>query len=59
MAREIITTELAPWPDAPLPQAVRVGQPVFVSGLTPFTREIGRAKGRLGWLKSPGDRGTR
>jgi len=32
---------------------------VFVSGLTPFTREIARAKGWLGWLKSPGDGGTR
>jgi len=40
VAGEIITTELAPRPDAPLSQAVRVGQLVFVSGLTPFTREI-------------------
>jgi hypothetical protein len=53
VAGEIITTELAPRPDAPLSQAVRVGQLVFVSGLTPFTREIARAKGWLGWLKSP------
>jgi enamine deaminase RidA (YjgF/YER057c/UK114 family) len=59
VAGEIITTELAPRPDAPLSQAVRVGQLVFVSGLTPFTREIARAKGWLGWLRSPGDGGTR
>jgi len=56
VAREIITTELASRPPAPLSQAVRVGQLVFVFGLTPFTRELGLAKG---WLKSPGDGGTR
>jgi enamine deaminase RidA (YjgF/YER057c/UK114 family) len=59
VAGEIITTELAPRPDAPLSQAVRVWQLVFVSRLAPFTREIARAKGWLGWLRSPGDGGTR
>lgn len=44
MAREIITTDLAPQPDAPISQAVRVGQLVFVSGITPFTKELSLAK---------------
>lgn len=44
MAREIIATDLAPQPDAPLSQAVRVGSLVFVSGITPFTKELTLAK---------------
>jgi 2-iminobutanoate/2-iminopropanoate deaminase len=44
MTRQIIATDLAPQPDAPISQAVRVGQLVFVSGITPFTRELGLAK---------------
>lgn len=45
MTREIIATDSAPHPDAPISQAVRVGQLVFVSGITPFTREMRLAKG--------------
>jgi reactive intermediate/imine deaminase len=44
MAREIIATDLAPQPDAPLSQAVRVGSLVFVSGITPFAKELTLAK---------------
>jgi 2-iminobutanoate/2-iminopropanoate deaminase len=44
MPREIVTTDLAPQPDAPISQAVRVGQLVFVSGITPFTQELKLAK---------------
>jgi len=45
MTREIIATDAAPHPDAPISQAVRVGQLVFVSGITPFTRDMRLAKG--------------
>ena len=45
MTRQIIVTDAAPQPDAPISQAVRVGQLVFVSGITPFTREMRLAKG--------------
>ena len=45
MTRQIIATDAAPHPDAPISQAVRVGQLVFVSGITPFTREMRLAKG--------------
>ena len=45
MTREIIATDSVPHPDAPISQAVRVGQLVFVSGITPFTREMRLAKG--------------
>ena len=45
MTREIIATDAAPHPDAPISQAIRVGQLVFVSGITPFTREMRLAKG--------------
>ena len=45
MSRQIIATDAAPHPDAPISQAIRVGQLVFVSGITPFTREMRLAKG--------------
>jgi reactive intermediate/imine deaminase len=45
MTRQIIATDAAPHPDAPISQAVRVGQLVFVSGITTFTREMRLAKG--------------
>jgi reactive intermediate/imine deaminase len=45
MTRQIIATDAAPHPDAPISQAVRVGQLVFVSGITPFTREMRLVKG--------------
>ena len=45
MTREIIATDSVPHPDAPISQAVRVGQLAFVSGITPFTREMRLAKG--------------
>jgi reactive intermediate/imine deaminase len=45
MSRQIIATDAAPHPDAPISQAVRIGQLVFVSGITPFTREMRLAKG--------------
>ena len=45
MTREIIATDAAPHPDAPISQAIRVGQLVFVSGITPFTRDMRLAKG--------------
>ena len=45
MTRQIIATDAAPHPDAPISQAVRVGQLVFVSGITPFTREMRLTKG--------------
>jgi 2-iminobutanoate/2-iminopropanoate deaminase len=45
MTRQIIVTDAAPQPDAPISQAVRIGQLVFVSGITPFTREMRLAKG--------------
>ena len=45
MPRQIIATDSAPHPDAPISQAVRVGQLVFVSGITPFTGEMRLAKG--------------
>lgn len=44
MTRQIITTDLAPRPDAPISQAVRVGPLVFVSGITPFTTGLSLAK---------------
>jgi 2-iminobutanoate/2-iminopropanoate deaminase len=45
MTRQIIATDIAPQPDAPISQAVRVGQLVFVSGITPFSREMRLARG--------------
>ena len=45
MTRQIIVTDAAPQPDAPISQAVRIGQLVFVSGITPFTGEMRLAKG--------------
>ena len=45
MTRQIIATDAAPHPDAPISQAVRIGQLVFVSGITPFTRDMRLAKG--------------
>ena len=45
MTREIIATDSVPHPDAPISQAVRIGQLVFVSGITPFTRDMRLAKG--------------
>jgi reactive intermediate/imine deaminase len=45
MTRQIIATDAAPHPDAPISQAVRIGQLVFVSGITPFTREMTLVRG--------------
>jgi reactive intermediate/imine deaminase len=45
MTRQIIVTDAAPQPDAPISQAIRVGELVFVSGITPFTTEMRLAKG--------------
>jgi reactive intermediate/imine deaminase len=41
----IIDTPKAPRPKAPIAQAVRSGQLVFVSGITPFTLDLTLAKG--------------
>ena len=42
---EIINTTKAPQPEAPIAQAVRSGNLVFVSGITPFTLDLTLAKG--------------
>ncbi|HEV7734677.1 MAG TPA: RidA family protein [Candidatus Binatia bacterium] len=41
---QIIDTPNAPQPNAPIAQAVRSGNLVFVSGITPFTCELTLAK---------------
>jgi 2-iminobutanoate/2-iminopropanoate deaminase len=40
MARQIIKTAEAPLPTAPISQAVRSGDFVFVSGITPFDLDL-------------------
>jgi 2-iminobutanoate/2-iminopropanoate deaminase len=45
MSRQIINTAEAPQPDAPISQAVRSGNFVFVSGITPFDLDLNLAKG--------------
>jgi 2-iminobutanoate/2-iminopropanoate deaminase len=42
---EIVSTHEAPQPDVPLSQAVRSGNLVFVSGITPFTLTLDLAVG--------------
>jgi 2-iminobutanoate/2-iminopropanoate deaminase len=42
---QIVDTPNAPHPPAPIAQAVRSGELVFVSGITPFTLELTLAKG--------------
>jgi 2-iminobutanoate/2-iminopropanoate deaminase len=44
MARQIINTADAPQPGAPISQAVRSGDFVFVSGITPFDLDFRLAK---------------
>jgi 2-iminobutanoate/2-iminopropanoate deaminase len=44
MTRAIITTANSPQPNAPLSQAVRSGNLLFVSGITPFTLDLQVAK---------------
>ncbi len=41
---ETVHTRKAPQPDAPIAQAVRTGNLVFVSGITPFTLDLKLAK---------------
>ncbi|MEO6028200.1 MAG: RidA family protein [Candidatus Binatia bacterium] len=45
---EIIDTPTAPQPKAPIAQAVRSGNLLFVSGTTPFTVDFTLAKGDFG-----------
>ena len=45
MKRTIVSTANAPQPKAPISQAVRSGGLVFVSGITPFDRNMDLAKG--------------
>jgi len=45
MTRQIISTPRAPSPKAPISQAVRSGNLLFVSGITPFTLDLQLAKG--------------
>lgn len=45
MARKIIDTPKAPQPKIPVAQAVRTGNLVFLSGITPFTTDLKLAKG--------------
>jgi reactive intermediate/imine deaminase len=45
VSRQIINTVNAPQPKAPLSQAVRSGNLVFVSGMTPFTTDSKLSKG--------------
>ena len=48
MARQLINTSTAPQPKVPLSQAVRSGNLVFVSGITPFTLDLQLAKDDFG-----------
>jgi 2-iminobutanoate/2-iminopropanoate deaminase len=45
MARNIITSSKVAKPGVPISQAVRAGNLVFVSGITPFTKDLQIAKG--------------
>jgi 2-iminobutanoate/2-iminopropanoate deaminase len=46
MSREIVSTDRAPLGlGVPVSQAVKVGNLVFVSGITPFTKDLQLAKG--------------
>ena len=45
MARNIITSDKVAKPGVPISQAVRAGNLVFVSGITPFTKDLQIAKG--------------
>lgn len=45
MTRRIISTSKAPQPKAPIAQAVRTGNLLFVSGITPFTLDMQLARG--------------
>ena len=45
MKRTIITTSDAAQPNAPISQAVRSGNLLFVSGITPFTLDLKLARG--------------
>lgn len=45
---EIIDTRNAPRPKAPIAQAIRSGNLVFVSGITPFTLDLRLAKDDFG-----------
>jgi 2-iminobutanoate/2-iminopropanoate deaminase len=45
MSRQIINTAEAPQPAAPISQAVRSGNFVFVSGITPFDLDLNLVKG--------------
>ena len=42
---DVVSTDQAPQPNLPLSQAVRSGNPVFVSGITPFTLSLELAAG--------------
>ena len=48
MARQIITSDKVAEMTVPLSQAVRTGNLVFVSGITPFTKDLQVAKGDFG-----------
>jgi 2-iminobutanoate/2-iminopropanoate deaminase len=45
VTRQIISTSKAPQPPAPIAQAVRTGNLLYVSGITPFTLDMQLAKG--------------
>jgi 2-iminobutanoate/2-iminopropanoate deaminase len=45
MKRTIVTTPNAPQPNVPISQAVRSGDLLYVSGITPFTLDLKLAKG--------------
>jgi reactive intermediate/imine deaminase len=45
VTREVIDTPKAPQPKIPVSQAVRSGNLVFLSGITPFTLDLKLAKG--------------
>ena len=45
MGPQIISSDRAPKPDVPLSQAVKTGNLVFVSGITPFSRDLKIARG--------------
>lgn len=47
MARQIIASDKVVKADVPLSQAVKTGNLVFVSGATPFTKDLQIAKGDL------------
>ena len=42
---DVVSTDQAPQPNVPLSQAVRSGNLVFVSGITPFTLSLELAAG--------------